>query len=133
MFKRVLSSILAAVLALSLTACGSTSTTDSAGSASAGTSGGDSTVVTIGCLPITHALAVFEEKQLLDSEDDGITIELQKFSSWSDLTDALNSGSIDGASVLIELAMSAVSQGIDLQAVALGHKDGNVIVTSEDI
>lgn len=93
----------------------------------------DSTVITLGYLPITHALAIFEEKQLLDSEDAGITIELQKFSSWSDLTDALNSGSIDGASVLIELAMSAKSQGIDLKALALGHKDGNVIVVSDDI
>ncbi|MDE7063602.1 MAG: ABC transporter substrate-binding protein [Lachnospiraceae bacterium] len=94
---------------------------------------GDKKTVTIGYLPITHALAVFAEKELLDSEDGDITIKLEKFSSWSDLMDALNSGSIDGASVLIELAMGARSQGIDLKAVALGHKDGNVIVTSEEI
>lgn len=35
--------------------------------------------------------------------------------------------------MLIELAMNAVSQGIDLKAVALGHKDGNVIIASNDI
>ena len=29
--------------------------------------------------------------------------------------------------------MNAVSQGIDLKAVALGHKDGNVVVVSNDI
>ncbi|MDD3278011.1 MAG: ABC transporter substrate-binding protein [Lachnospiraceae bacterium] len=89
--------------------------------------------VKIGYLPITHALAIFEEKELLDQENKGVKIELQKFSSWTDLTDALNSGQIDGASVLIELAMNAVSQGIDLKAVALGHKDGNVIVVSDKI
>ena len=30
-------------------------------------------------------------------------IQLQKFSSWTDLMDALNSGRINGASVLAEL------------------------------
>ena len=34
--------------------------------------------------------------------------------------DALNSGRINGASVLAELAMAAVSNGLDLKAVALG-------------
>jgi len=33
--------------------------------------------------------------------------------------DALNSGKVDGASMLIELAMKAKEQGIDLKAVAL--------------
>ncbi|WP_238483642.1 ABC transporter substrate-binding protein [Anaerosporobacter faecicola] len=89
--------------------------------------------VTIGYLPITHALAVFEEKELLEQENAEYAIKLQKFSSWTDLTDALQAGKIDGASMLIELAMNAVSQGIDLKAVALGHKDGNVIIASNEI
>lgn len=88
---------------------------------------------TIGYLPITHALPVFEEKELLEAEEDGIQIKLQKFSSWSDLTDALHAGKIDGASELIELAMSAKAKGVDLKAVALGHRDGNVIVTNREI
>lgn len=88
---------------------------------------------TIGYLPITHALPVFEEKELLEAEDTGVRIELQKFSSWSDLTDALHAGKIDGASELIELAMSAKAKGVDLKAVALGHRDGNVIVTGNGI
>lgn len=88
---------------------------------------------TIGYLPITHALPVFEEKELLEAEDSGIRIELQKFSSWSDLTDALHAGKIDGASELIELAMSAKAKGVDLKAVALGHRDGNVIIVNDSI
>jgi NitT/TauT family transport system substrate-binding protein len=133
--KRILALILALALVASLAACGSGTATEetTADDTAASADTGDSTVIRIGYLPITHALAVFEEKELLDSEDDGITIELEKFSSWSDLTDALNAGRIDGASVLIELAMSAVSQGIDLKAVALGHRDGNVIVVNDDI
>lgn len=88
---------------------------------------------TIGYLPITHALPVFEEKELLENENSEIQIKLQKFSSWSDLTDALHAGKIDGASELIELAMSAKTKGVDLKAVALGHKDGNVIVVNDQI
>lgn len=128
--KRIFLMALSTVLLGSMVGCGNAeSNSNTQDSASAD----GKKVVTIGYLPITHALPVFEEKELLDQEDDGIAIELQKFSSWSDLTDALNSGRIDGASVLIELAMSAKSQGIDLKAVALGHKDGNVVVVSNDI
>lgn len=87
----------------------------------------------IGYLPITHALPVFEEKELLEAENAGVQIQLQKFSSWSDLTDALHAGKIDGASELIELAMSAKEKGVGIKAVALGHRDGNVIVTENSL
>ena len=90
-------------------------------------------VVTLGYLPITHALPMFEAKELLESSDQDVTIVLQKFSHWTDLMDALNAGKIDGASVLIELAMSAKNKGIGLKAIALGHRDGNVIVVSDQI
>ena len=49
------------------------------------------------------------------------------------MLDALNSNRVDGASVLIELAMKSKEEGIGLKAVALGHRDGNVIVVSNDI
>lgn len=124
-FSKSIRLILVMIFALLLVACGKDS-------AETDVKEGKQ-VVKIGYLPITHALTLFEEKELLENEDNNISIELVKFSSWSDLTDALNSGRIDGASVLIELAMSAVSQGIDLKAVALGHKDGNVVVVANDI
>ena len=60
-------------------------------------------------------------------------IEMVKFNSWPDLMDALNTGRVDGASVLIQLAMKAKEKGIDLKAVALGHKDGNVLISSKEI
>lgn len=84
--------------------------------------------VKIGYLPITHAIPLYVEKERENSE-----IELVKFGSWPELMEALNSGKIDGASVLVELAMKAKSQGIDLKAVALGHTDGNAVVVSNDI
>ena len=45
----------------------------------------------------------------------------------------MNAGQVDGASMLIELAVKAKEQGIDIKAVALGHRDGNVVVVSNDI
>ena len=53
------------------------------------TADGKKQIITIGYLPITHALAVFEEKELLDADENStLQIQLQKFSSWTDLMDA---------------------------------------------
>ena len=133
-FKRLLTFALAATLSFSaLTGCGTTNP-DSTSAADTTKTDSSKTNITLGYLPITPALAVFETKELLDKKSDSnIEVTLQKFSSWTDLMDALNSGKIDGASVLVELAMGAVSNGIDLKAAALGHKDGNVVIVSDDI
>lgn len=84
--------------------------------------------LTIAYLPITHALP------LLEMQRAGVKhIKLVKYGSWPELLDALNTGRVDAASVLIELAMKAKSQGLGLTAVALGHHSGNVIVVSRTI
>ncbi|KIR02580.1 NLPA lipoprotein [Lachnospiraceae bacterium TWA4] len=70
---------------------------------------------------------------MLEASNDDVQIQLVKFNAWTDLTDALSAGKIDGASVLVELAMNIVNNGIDLKAIGLGHKDGNVVVVSNDI
>lgn len=88
----------------------------------------DKPVVKIGYLPTTHAAPLY----FMDEQQD-YTIKLVRFSSWIDLMDALNTGRIDGASVLVELAMKAYEKGIDLQAVALGHEDGNVITVAPHV
>ena len=62
--------------------------------------------VKIAYLPITHSLAVLEEAEELEKQN-GIKVELVKFGSWPELLDALNSNKVDGASVLIELAMKS--------------------------
>jgi NitT/TauT family transport system substrate-binding protein len=109
----------AATMAFSLTACGSKSSESE-------------DTIKIAYLPITHALAVFETAEELEQES-GLKVELVKYGSWPELLDALNSGQVDGASVLIELAMKSKQEGVGIKAVALGHKDGNVIVVSNDI
>lgn len=123
--RRTLFAIIIACLALALSAC--------SGSGS-GSSGPDKKrVVKIGYLPITHAVPLYIEDALEEQGYDKFELELVKFGSWPDLSDALNTGKIDGASMLVTLAMRAKEQGIDLKAVALGHRDGNVLVVSNDI
>ena len=119
MKKRTLSAALALALTLSAASCGKNA--DSS----------DNTVK-IAYLPITHSLAVLEEAEELEKQS-GLKVELVKYGSWNELLDALNSNRVDGASVLIELAMKSKQEGIGIKAVALGHHDGNVIVVSNDI
>lgn len=96
-------------------------------------SSSDKQVIKIGYLPITHAAPLLFDAHVHGNEFDDYELELVKFSSWPDLIDALNAGQIDGASVLMQLAMQAKSIGVDIKAVALGHRDGNVIISDNDI
>lgn len=124
-FKRIISILATTAMMFSLSACGG-NTADS------GDNNSNSNTVKIAYLPITHALPVFEEAKELEQET-GLKVELVKYGSWPELMDALNTGRVDGASVLIELAMKSAQEGVGIKAVALGHKDGNVIVVSKDI
>ncbi|MGE5465456.1 MAG: ABC transporter substrate-binding protein [Syntrophothermus sp.] len=87
----------------------------------------------IGYLPLTHAVPLFVENDLSTNSSKNFKVELVKFGSWTELSDAVNTGKVDGASMLIELAMKSKEQGIDLKTVALGHRDGNVVVVSKNI
>lgn len=120
MNRKITALTLSLALALSATACGSKDDSN------------DENVVKIAYLPITHSLAALEEADELETGD-GIKVELVKYGSWPELLDALNTGRVDGASVLIELAMKSKQEGIGLKAVALGHRDGNVVIVSNDI
>lgn len=128
---RVLALFLVVVLMFSMTACGKSQDNEQS-KADSSQSTSSENVIKIAYLPITHSLAVLQEAENL-SEDSGLKVELVKYGSWPELMDALNSGQVDGASVLIELAMKSKEQGIDLKAVALGHRDGNVVVVSNKI
>lgn len=90
-------------------------------------------VVKIAYLPITHALPLFVQYDLAGGDFKDYKLELVKFGSWPELMDALNTGRVDGASVLIELAIKSREMGFDLRAVALGHRDGNVVIVDNKI
>lgn len=123
-FKRFIKPILLTSITLTLTACGMSS---------AGQGVQKKETIKIGYLPITHAMPLYVENELENNNLKMTHLELVKFGSWPELMDALNAGKIDGASVLIELAMKAKEQGIDLKAVALGHRDGNVVVVANNV
>jgi len=89
-------------------------------------------VVKIAYLPITHAIPLLATAERA-SENSEFKIELVKYSSWPELTDALNTGRVDGASVLVQLAAKSKEQGVGLKAVALGHRDGNAVVVKQEI
>ncbi|MDR0932276.1 MAG: ABC transporter substrate-binding protein [Victivallales bacterium] len=84
--------------------------------------------VKVAYLPITHALVLHETAKSKE-----VDVQLIRYGSWPELLDALCTGRVDAASVLIEPAMKAKAQGIDLAALALGHRDGNVIIVGNNI
>lgn len=90
-------------------------------------------LIKIGYMPITHAVPLFMQEDMLENVNADYKIELVRFSSWPDLMDALNTGRIDGAFTLITVAMKANELGIDLRGVALGHREGNVLMGAKDI
>ena len=94
----ILSALLALGLGVSAVSCGKTADSSS-------------NTVKIAYLPITHSLAVLEEAEELEKQS-GLKVELVKYGSWNELLDALNSNRVDGASVLIELAMKSRQEGI---------------------
>lgn len=98
-----------------------------------GTSAEESDVIKIGYMPITHAVPLFMQEQMTEDSVEEYEIELVRFSTWPDLMDALNTGRIDGASTLITVAMKANELGIDLKGIALGHREGNVLIGSNDL
>lgn len=120
MKKYLLLTTLLIISSFALVGCGSAKASESA------------ETVKIAYLPITHSLAALEEAEELAGNDQ-VRVELVKYGSWPELLDALNSGQVDGASVLIELAMKSKAEGVGIKAVALGHKDGNVIIVSNDV
>lgn len=94
---------------------------------------GEGKTVKIAYLPLTHAYPLFVENEIYEKGLNGVNIELVKFGSWVELAEALNTGKVDWASILVELAMKAKENGIGLKAVALGHRDGNVFVVTPEI
>lgn len=115
--------LMTVLLVMVLAACGNQDATKTA-------SDGEKPTIKIGYLPITHAVPLYMQN---DEQYEGYQLELVKFGSWPELVDALNTGAIDGASMLIQLAMNAKEKGIDLKAVALGHRDGNVLIGGKEI
>ncbi len=96
-------------------------------------SSADSEPLKIAYLPITHALPLFEAAEVANADSSIEDVELVRFSSWTELSDALNTGGVDGAVILAPMAIRAAELGTKIHAIALGHRDGNVVVAANDV
>lgn len=97
------------------------------------TEGEEKPTLRIGYLPITHSLPLVVTDKLDGGKYKNFKLELVKFSSWPELTEALNSGQIQGAVHMLELAMVSRERGIAEQVLALSHRNGDVMVVAKDI
>lgn len=55
-----------------------------------------------------------------------------KYTSWMELSDALKTGKVDGAFMLVPLGMYCKQKGIPLKLVCLGHRNGSALVARPD-
>jgi NitT/TauT family transport system substrate-binding protein len=122
--KRLILLVIVIIAIVSLTACNTSSVTQK---------GSKKETVKIAYLPITHAVPLFVQQELFQEDFKNIKLELVKFSSWADILHALSSGEVQGASILVELALKAKEEGANIKTVALGHREGNVVIVSNEI
>ncbi|MBE0476566.1 MAG: ABC transporter substrate-binding protein [Coriobacteriia bacterium] len=87
----------------------------------------------IGYLPITHSAPLMLADAATSGDLGDAKLELVPFSSWPELTEALNTGAIDGAVTMLEIALASAEKGIDAKLVALSHRGGDALIVAEDI
>jgi len=90
-------------------------------------------VIKIGYLPITHSLPLVVADKLNQGKFENFDLELVRFSSWPELTDALNSGTIQGGMTMFEIAMAGKERGIPQEVVLLSHRNGDVLTVANEI
>jgi NitT/TauT family transport system substrate-binding protein len=94
---------------------------------------GDKVTLKIGYLPITHSLPLVVSHKLDNDNIKNVNIEPVKFSSWPELTEALNSGQIQGAITMSELVMASQEKGIPVQMQLLSHRNGDFLTVKNEI
>ena len=87
----------------------------------------------VGYLPITHSLPLVVSHKLDNANYKNVSIEPVKFSSWPELTEALNSGQIQGAITMFELAIASKEKGIPTQIQLLSHRNGDFLTVNNEI
>lgn len=119
------------ILALVLTASGCGSGSDSKDAKT--TASQEKVTLKIGYLPITHSLPLAVSDKLDGEKFKNVKLEPVKFSSWPELTEALNSGQIDGAITMGEIALTTKSKGVPLKFLLFSHREGDNLIVKKDI
>jgi len=91
------------------------------------------TKIKIGYLPITHSWPLFLLMEKYSSEMKKADVELVKFTSWPDLTEALNAGKIQAGVTMLEIVLASKIKGLPLEVVALSHRNGDFITSALEI
>ena len=89
--------------------------------------------IKVGFLPITHSWPLFVLMERYGSEMKRAEVELVKFTSWPDLTEALNAGKIQAAVTMFELVLASKIKGLPMEILALSHRNGDFITSSHEI
>ena len=90
------------------------------------------TIIRIAYLPITHSAAVMILPEITRN-DENYYIQLERFTSWPEVNEALRAGHVDGASMLFEVALTVHERDNTFRALSLSHRDGNVVVVGNYI
>lgn len=125
--KILVFAMLLVVASLVFTGCGGGK--DQGGAAGTG----EKPVLKVGYLPITHSLPLVVAHRLDAEKYQNLKLELVPFSSWPDLTEALNSGQIQAAITMFEIAMVSKQRGIPSEILLLSHRNGDVLVVNNEI
>jgi NitT/TauT family transport system substrate-binding protein len=91
--------------------------------------------VKIGYLPITDHLILGISQEKDNAGFEHVDLETVKFSDWATLSEAVRSGSVDGAIMLAPLAYQVKLKGADAKVVLFAHRDGSALIVNvkEDI
>ncbi len=90
-------------------------------------------VIEIAYLPITHSLPLLVAYEQTGGEFENFTLDLIRFSSWADLTEAFNANQITGAVTMFEIALANAQRGMPAEIQLLTHRNGDVLVAANDI
>ncbi len=91
------------------------------------------TIIKVGYLPITHSWPLFVLMEKYGSEMKKARIEPVKFTSWPDLTEALNAGKLQAAITMFEIVLASRIKGLPIEILALSHRNGDFITSSLEI
>jgi NitT/TauT family transport system substrate-binding protein len=89
----------------------------------------EKSVLRVACLPILDHLTLPIAYELSGKGGLGdFQLEPVKYTSWTELADAVTAGKVDGAFMLVPLGMHLRQKGVPLRLVLLGHRNGSALV-----
>lgn len=87
----------------------------------------------VGYLPILDHLTLAVAQHQQNNQFENFSLELKEFLNWNDLSKALNNNQLDATFILAPLAIELFRQGLDIQIILLGHREGQVLVVTNEI